>query len=151
MPSSLRTRRFHLCPVIIVVGDPTLPESPGCHVGHDLVEHRAHGLRDRRLNRVRPGFCGVGESAELLAATEGVVTRPADLTTDIDADGAVADGADVELGALDVGLELLGQEVAQLLDVEGAQAWKVDGAVGPDREGSAQLWHVHQLHLEAVT
>ena len=51
-------------------------------------------------------FCGVGESAEFLAAIEGVIARPADLTTDIDADGAVADGAGVELGA-DVGLECL--------------------------------------------
>ena len=90
-----------------------------------------------------------------LAATEAVEARPADLTTDIDADGAVADGADVELGALDVGLELLGEEVAQLLDgepldVEGAQAGKVDGAVGPNREGAAQFGDVQQLDLEAV-
>ena len=88
-------------------------------------------------------------------ATEGVVARPADLTTDINADGAVADGADVELGALDVGLELLCEEVAQLLDgqplnVEGAQAGQVDGAVGPDREGAAQLGNVQQLDLQAV-
>ena len=36
-------------------------------------------------------------------------------------DGALADGADVELGALDVGLELIGEEVAQLLDGEPLQ------------------------------
>ena len=88
-------------------------------------------------------------------ATEGVVARPADFTTDIDADGAVGDGADVELGTLDVGLELLGEEVAQLLDgepldVEGAQAGQVDGAVRPDREGAAQLRDVEQLDLETV-
>ena len=82
-----------------------------------------------------------------MAATEGVVTRPADLTADIDADGAVADGADVKLGTLDVGLELLGEEVAQLLDgeplnVEGAQAGQVDGA--------AQLGNVEQLDLQAA-
>ena len=67
-------------------------------------------------------------------------------------DGALADGADVELGALDVGLELIGEEVAQLLDgeplqVEGAQAGQLDGAVGPDREGDAQFGDVEQLHL----
>jgi len=41
---------------------------------------------------------------DALYPTEGVVARPADLnlTTDIDADGAVADGTDAELGALDV-------------------------------------------------
>ena len=33
-----------------------------------------------------------------MVATEGVVARTADFTADIDADGAVADGADLELG-----------------------------------------------------
>ena len=92
---------------------------------------------------------------EALDPTQGVVARPADLTADIDADGAIADGADVELGTLDVGLELLGEEVAQLLDgepldVEGAQARQVDGSVGSDREGAAQLGDVEQLDLESV-
>ena len=63
---------------------------------------------------------------DALDPTEGVVARPTYLATDIDTDGSVADGADVELGVLDVGLELLGEEVAQFLngeplDVEGAQ------------------------------
>ena len=53
-----------------------------------------------------------------MAATEGVVARPADLTTDLDAGGAVADAANVKLGAVDVGLELLGEELAQLLHGE---------------------------------
>ena len=71
---------------------------------------------------------------DALDPTEGVVASPADLTADIDADGSIADGADVELGALDLGLELLGEEVAQLfdgepLDVEGAQTGQVDGCL----------------------
>ena len=82
-----------------------------------MVEPRPGGGR-RGAGLQLHAFCGVGESVELLAAAEGVEARPADLTADIDADGAVADGADVELGALDVGLELLGEEVAQLLDGE---------------------------------
>jgi len=51
-----------------------------------------------------------------LAATEVVVARAADPTAFIDADRAVADGTDVELGVFDVDLELFGEEVAQLLD-----------------------------------
>ena len=46
-----------------------------------------------------------------LDSTEGVETRSADLTADIDADWAEADRLDVELGAFDAGLELLGEEV----------------------------------------
>ena len=90
-----------------------------------------------------------------MVATERVVARPADLTADIDADGAVADGSDVELGTLDVGLELLGEEVAQVLDgerldIEGAQAGQVDGAVGPDGEGATNLRDVQLLDLKTV-
>ena len=92
---------------------------------------------------------------DALYPTEGVIARPADLTADVDADGAVADGANVKLGPLDVGLELLGEEIAELLegeplDVEGSEAGQVNGAVGPDRQGAAQFGNVQQIDLEAV-
>ena len=82
-----------------------------------------------------------------LSAGEHVIARSGDLATDVDPDSAVTDWCDEDLGALDVGLELLGEEVAQLLDgepldVEGAQAREVDGAVGPDREGAASCSRV---------
>ena len=90
-----------------------------------------------------------------LSAREHVVARSADLASDVDPHSSISDRCDEDLRALDVGLELLREEVAQLLDgepldVEGSQAGQVDGAVGPDREGSAQLGDVEQLDLEGV-
>ena len=91
-----------------------------------------------------------------LSAREHVIARSGDLASDVDPHSSISDGCDEDLRTLDVGLELLGEEVAQLLhgetlDVEGAEAGEVDGAVGPDREGAAQLGDVEQLDLEAVS
>ncbi len=60
-----------------------------------------------------------------------------------------------ELRVLHVGLELLREDVAQLLHREplhdeGPQPRQVHGAVGPDREGAAEIRDVEQLHLHAV-
>jgi hypothetical protein len=71
-----------------------------------------------------------------VGATQGVLARPPHLAAYVNADGAVYDGPHVELRVFDVGLELLGEEVTQLLDgehldVEGAQARQVDAAVRP--------------------
>lgn len=52
---------------------------------------------------------------DALDPTEGVIARPENLTTDIDTDEAIADGPDVKLGALVVGLELICQEEVQHL------------------------------------
>jgi len=90
-----------------------------------------------------------------LDAAERVVPRPAHLAAHVDADRAVAHGPHVELRVLHIGLELLCEEVAQLLHreplhVEGPQPRQVHGAVGPDREGAAELGDVEQLHLQTV-
>ena len=53
-----------------------------------------------------------------LSAGEHVIARSGDLANDVDPDSAVTDWCDEDLGAFDVGLELLGEEVAQLLDGE---------------------------------
>ena len=89
------------------------------------------------------GFCGVQEATGLLeAAATNVVTVQAEITADIDADRAVGHGTEVKVGPFEVGLELLGEVVAQLLhaepfDVEGAQRGQVAGAVGSNQEGPA--------------
>jgi len=72
-----------------------------------------------------------------LPAGEHVIARSGDLAPDVDPHSSVANGSDEDLWTIDVGLELLGEEVAQLLDrepldVEGSQAGQIDGAVGPD-------------------
>ena len=90
-----------------------------------------------------------------LSAGQHVIARSGDLAPDVYPHSPVADRGDEDLRAFDVGLELLGEEVAQLLDrepldVKGAQPRQIDCAVGPDREGSAQLRDVQQLYLEAV-
>ena len=90
-----------------------------------------------------------------LSAREHVVARSGDLASDVDPHSSISDRCDEDLRAFDVGLELLGEEVAQLLDgetldVEGAQAGQVDRAVRADREGSAQLRDIEQLDLQAV-
>ena len=72
-----------------------------------------------------------------LPAGEHVIPRSGDLAPDVDPHSPVADWGDEDLRTLDVGLELLCEEVAQLLDgepfdVESTQSGQVDGAVGPN-------------------
>ena len=117
-------------------------------VGGRAQEAEACGLKV--LERAALGSEGVraGSFADVqlilndLAAGEHVIARSGDLAPYVDPHSAVADWRDEDLRAFDVGLELLGQEVAQLLDgepldVKSAQAGQVDGAVGSDREGAA--------------
>ena len=93
--------------------------------------------------RVRAGsLAGIELILNDLSAREHVIARSGDLASDVDPDCSVADGRNEDLRALDVGLELIGEEVTQLLDgepldVESAEAGQIDGAVGPDRESSA--------------
>jgi hypothetical protein len=77
------------------------------------------------------------------------------LTAYIDANGPVAHREHVHLGIPLVGAELLGEEVAQLLHreafhVKGTQAGEIQGAVGANREASAQFGQIEQLDLEAI-
>ena len=77
------------------------------------------------------------------------------LSAHIDANRPVDDRAHVHLGIPHVGAELLGEEVAQLLHreafhVEGTQAGEIQGAVGANREASAQFGQIEQFDLEAI-
>ena len=79
-----------------------------------------------------------------LSAREHVIARSGDLASDVDTHSSISDRCDEDLRAFDVGLELLGEEVAQLfdgetLDVEGAQAGQVDGSIRPYRKNIAEL------------
>jgi len=90
-----------------------------------------------------------------LGSGDRVVARAVDLAAHVDAHGPECHGLHVELRVLHIGLELLGEEVAQLLHceplhVKGPQPGQVDGTVGPDREGAAELRDVEKLHLQAV-
>ena len=90
-----------------------------------------------------------------LAARQHVVAGAGDLAAHVDPNSPVANGGQEDLRVFDVGLELLSEEVAQLLDgepldVEGAQARQVNGAVGPDGEGAAELRDVQQLDIQGV-
>ena len=108
----------------------------------------SEGVRGRCFGDVQPIF-------NHLSPREHVVPRSRNLASDVDPYCAVARGSNEDLRTFDVGLELLGEEVAQLLDCEpfdfeGAQPGQVDGAVRPDREGAAQLRNVEKLDLESV-
>ena len=90
-----------------------------------------------------------------LAARQHEIPGTGDLAAHVDPNSPVAKGCQEDLRVFDVGLELLGEEVAQLLngeplDVQGAQPRQVHGAVGPDREGAAELRDVEQLDLQGV-
>jgi hypothetical protein len=85
-----------------------------------------------------------------------IVPRAVDPADYVTPHGPLATQVHVETGVLDVGLELLREEVAQLIDrdpfkVQNPKAGQIDGAIRSDRKMVSEVRDVEQLNFKNIS